>query len=190
MPTTEERILDAAMRLFARDGLGATTREIARAARVNEVTLFRHFHSKDELLREVVAGWSQRYEIDFEQLRLKTRADFRAGVQRFAETLGRKLTENEDMVRTFIGEVRRHLKLSRRLFMANPQGGRQKFIEYLRAAQKARLIRADIDPVTAADAFSGMLLAGSLRGPLTEPDYDTEHYRETCLQIFLKGVER
>ena len=40
---------------FARDGIrGATTREIARKAGVNEVTLFRHFKSKEQLLRAVL----------------------------------------------------------------------------------------------------------------------------------------
>jgi AcrR family transcriptional regulator len=44
MKGTEEKILLAATRVFARQGVsGATTREIARRARVNEVTLFRHF---------------------------------------------------------------------------------------------------------------------------------------------------
>ena len=38
---TRQRLLDAAARVFARSGLeGATTREIAREAKVNEVTLF------------------------------------------------------------------------------------------------------------------------------------------------------
>src|SRR5438132_9595373 len=52
---TRERLLNAAARTFARDGLrGATTREIAREAGVNEVTLFRHFKSKEQLLRAVL----------------------------------------------------------------------------------------------------------------------------------------
>ena len=52
---TRERLLNAAARAFARDGLrGATTREIAREAGVNEVTLFRHFKSKEQLLRAVL----------------------------------------------------------------------------------------------------------------------------------------
>src|ERR1700757_4369152 len=50
-----QRLLDAAARVFARDGLdGATTRAIAREARVNEVTLFRLFQSKENLLAAVV----------------------------------------------------------------------------------------------------------------------------------------
>src|SRR5258707_11698434 len=52
---TRRRILEAAERVFSRDGFqGATTREIAREAQVNEVTLFRHFRTRDELVRETI----------------------------------------------------------------------------------------------------------------------------------------
>src|ERR1700746_3106710 len=48
---TRKRILAAAQHVFSRDGFqGATTREIAREAGVNEVTIFRHFHTREELL--------------------------------------------------------------------------------------------------------------------------------------------
>ncbi len=41
---TETRIVEAAVQLFAQNGFkGASTRDIARLARVNEVTLFRYF---------------------------------------------------------------------------------------------------------------------------------------------------
>ena len=54
-PPTRQRLLDAAARVFARDGLtGATTRAIAREAGLNEVTLFRHFQTKERLLAAVV----------------------------------------------------------------------------------------------------------------------------------------
>ena len=52
MPTTptKEKILDAAITLVSQKGyLGATTREIARTAGVTELTLFRHFGSKENL---------------------------------------------------------------------------------------------------------------------------------------------
>jgi AcrR family transcriptional regulator len=52
---TRESLLDAAARTFSSVGIrGATTREIARKAGVNEVTLFRHFKSKEQLLRAVL----------------------------------------------------------------------------------------------------------------------------------------
>ena len=46
-----EALIDAAIRVFSEAGLrGATTRRIAQEADVNEVTLFRHFKSKDDLI--------------------------------------------------------------------------------------------------------------------------------------------
>src|SRR5579863_4053234 len=52
---TRQRILAAAQQVFSRDGFqGATTREIAREAGVNEVTIFRHFHTRDELLHSTL----------------------------------------------------------------------------------------------------------------------------------------
>src|SRR5436190_4173665 len=52
---TGQKLLEAAREVLARDGIsGATTREIARVAGVNEVTLFRKFQSKQGLLAAVL----------------------------------------------------------------------------------------------------------------------------------------
>lgn len=51
----EQKILDAALKVFASEGyFGATTRRIAEEANVAEVTLFRKFQSKENLLKEVL----------------------------------------------------------------------------------------------------------------------------------------
>ncbi|SRR6266542_29701 len=52
---TRTEILQAAATVFAQHGFrGSTTRRIADAAGVNEVTLFRYFGSKDALLKEAI----------------------------------------------------------------------------------------------------------------------------------------
>lgn len=59
LTTTREKILDAALRRFSEKGyLGATTREIAQEARVAEITLFRHFSSKEVLFEAVLSTHS------------------------------------------------------------------------------------------------------------------------------------
>jgi len=48
--STQERIIEAAAKLFSRQGFtGTSTSEIARLASVNEVTVFRHFPRKRDL---------------------------------------------------------------------------------------------------------------------------------------------
>jgi AcrR family transcriptional regulator len=52
---TRESLLDVTARLYAEHGWrGTTTRRIAEAAGVNEVTLFRQFGSKESLLLEAI----------------------------------------------------------------------------------------------------------------------------------------
>lgn len=52
---TRERIIQAALATFSENGFeGSSTREIAKRAEVNEITLFRHFQNKENLFREVL----------------------------------------------------------------------------------------------------------------------------------------
>jgi AcrR family transcriptional regulator len=54
-PSTRERVVGAATRLFAESGYGLTSmRDIARAARIRAATLYHHFESKDQLYHEVL----------------------------------------------------------------------------------------------------------------------------------------
>jgi AcrR family transcriptional regulator len=190
MKETDVRIIEAATRIFARDGVsGATTREIARAAKVNEVTLFRHFKNKDELLRRVILQSCRHYEHVFAEARFETQADLRRTVQTFAAVYAQALLEKEDFIRTFLGELTRHLKLLRGLFVESAKPSRQKFLEYLRAAQKRGLVRRGLDVTIAADTLTGMLLAGVIRRPLTTSSYKYERYVKTAVELFLKGIE-
>jgi TetR/AcrR family transcriptional regulator len=55
MVIKDEEILKAAMKIFVREGYdGATTKLIADEAGINEVTLFRKFHSKENILQAVI----------------------------------------------------------------------------------------------------------------------------------------
>ncbi len=52
---TKERILASALKLISTNGYGgASTRNIAAEAGVAEVTLFRHFSTKEQLFRELI----------------------------------------------------------------------------------------------------------------------------------------
>ncbi|MEW6109394.1 MAG: TetR/AcrR family transcriptional regulator [Nitrospirota bacterium] len=56
---TEKKILEAGLVLFSKKGyIGATTKEIAKKAGVAELTLFRHFSSKERLFKEIINRYS------------------------------------------------------------------------------------------------------------------------------------
>src|SRR5437763_10335839 len=74
--SSSERLVQAALEMFSRRGMVATTREIAEEAGVNEVTLFRLFESKERLLaavvREVVRAESEALDrVDLEDFDIK-----------------------------------------------------------------------------------------------------------------------
>lgn len=66
---TEEKILDAALKIFARKGYdAATTRTIAEESGFTEMTLFRKFHTKRNLFEQVMLRGNQQIERDASQL--------------------------------------------------------------------------------------------------------------------------
>ncbi|HEY4988825.1 MAG TPA: helix-turn-helix domain-containing protein, partial [Opitutaceae bacterium] len=107
-PPARQLLLSAAARVFARDGLeGATTRTISREAGVNEVTLFRHFGTKEHLLEAVVGsafGGKPRPAAEAPRGMRSLRADLKSFAARYEELL----VANLPLVRTMIGEIHRH----------------------------------------------------------------------------------
>src|SRR5580692_12432496 len=101
---TRERLLDAAAETFSRDGLrGATTREIARGAGVNEVTLFRHFKSKEQLLRAVLErGLAAEAAILDEHSSWKE--NLRESLEKYARHYHSLLHKNKDFAGVFLAE--------------------------------------------------------------------------------------
>lgn len=56
-----EALIEAAIKVFAEAGMrGATTRRIAQVADVNEVTLFRHFKTKEDLIQAALEAFAHR----------------------------------------------------------------------------------------------------------------------------------
>jgi len=57
--STREKIIDAAFELFSIKGyLGTTTKEIAQLANISEVTVFRHFGTKENIFEAVMQSKS------------------------------------------------------------------------------------------------------------------------------------
>ena len=189
---TRQRLLDAAARAYARSGLeGATTREIAREAAVNEVTLFRHFKTKEKLLAEVVQRtFDQQEETLAAQSPMVDAADLRADLRRYAHRYHELLKGNLPFLRALIGEIHRHQEHEVRVFKGIFAPLKNELIAAIGSARKRGLVRLGIEPRVAADVFGSMIFTEVIRRSSSHcPNYPTGRYLETCVDVFARGIE-
>lgn len=97
-----EKLLEVAARVYAEAGYrGTTTRRIAQEADLNEVTLFRHFGSKDALLREALEHVDQqaRQRLDPDA------ADPIAEMHRWALATFERFYAQRNLIRQVMGDM-------------------------------------------------------------------------------------
>jgi len=108
--STKDALLEVTARLFAEHGWrGTTTRRIAEGAGVNEVTLFRHFKSKEALLGEAIRTVATEAQPD--GLPEKP-GDMRGELVAWAISQHDRLRAKGSMIRTCLAEFEEHPELA------------------------------------------------------------------------------
>ncbi len=190
---TRDRLLEAAARVFARDGLtGATTRAIAREAGVNEVTLFRHFQTKDRLLAAVVQeNFGTRLVPSQVEIPTPT-ADLRADLLAMARCYETMLTANWALVRAMLGEMHHHLNESgeKQVLRAIFLPLKEAVIQLIESAQKAGRIRTDQRADVLSEVLLGSVFSSVLRRSVAhlKIDYSAATFLEAAVNVFLDGA--
>jgi AcrR family transcriptional regulator len=155
---TKERILNATMALVSQRGyLGATTREIAREAGVTELTLFRHFGSKERLFEQCIGKGT------FLPALKELLPDLeRMSYEQALRTIGRKfllsVKERKQMVMIMQSEMSRSPAKMRRMYGQLMDEMLGTLGAYFCALQKRGLLRRFPSEV-AARMFFGMLFS-------------------------------
>lgn len=189
-----QKILDAAAGLFARKGYqGATTREIAEEAGINEALLFRHFPSKENLY------WTLIEELCMARGRQQR-------VRKVLEKGGSDGEIFEAIAREFLSRTARDRELTRLLWftaLENHELSARFFSTFTAeiyeelAAHIRRRIRQGAfrkcDPLLAARGFLGMLvyhfLVQELFGGEQYQNFDARRAASTFSSIWLAGMQ-
>jgi TetR/AcrR family transcriptional regulator len=198
MVIKDEKILKAAMEIIVREGYdGATTKLIADEAGINEVTLFRKFHSKENILQAVIT--QQRDDA----LQALTSAFLRRlhddnssdNAPRIATTLaelGGRLIEfmktRMDLMILLISEGRRKASVAKTI-SSIPQDMIRQLEKFFEEQIQLRKMRA-VDLQTAAVTFLSFLFYYSLMKEIFGDKVikDNKKILEGFLDIFLNGV--
>lgn len=187
---TRDRLIQAAIDVLAAKGIaGATTREIANVAGVSEVTLFRHFQNKEQLL-DAVSQHITALQLETLKNQEEWTQDLRQDLLHYAWIFNNMLEEHEALVRMFIGEAQRHPDEAMRVFQQAALVNREQLVNYLRKGVERGDVRSDVDLPLAVDLFTGMLLSGMLRryvAPILR-GYERDRYIEECVDLFVRGI--
>lgn len=186
---TRQRILQAAARLFAERGYArTTTRALADAAGVNEVTLFRHFGSKQELFSAVVNAYAG--PALGAAIAGQLSGDYRQDLLAMGNLVLQALLERWEAMRLMMCEAEQFPEV-RRVLAENPRHLRRVLADYLRQQMAAGRLRP-LHAEAAAQAFWGMFFAYTfgqwlLDEPL-DPELSTEEIVAQFVDIFVAGT--
>lgn len=189
--SARERTIDAALQVFGEKGFtGSTTREIAKRARVNEVTIFRLFKSKRALYaaaiteRSPVIEISKRVEIDG----ALTTDDL---MFQNIKTVLSLLRKNKHLFMVMLGDVWRQSKAKAIIREISIQRGTEFVTGFVDAQIEAGRLRK-VDPKIAARAIMGMVqfyfLTNDLLGDGSIDEEEEDRIIRGFVSIFLDGL--
>jgi AcrR family transcriptional regulator len=152
---TRKKILESGLKLFSEKGyLGATTKEIAKKAGVAELTLFRHFTSKEKLFEEMINTYSFLPALKELLPELKG-LGYREALSEIAKRFLGRLIERRHLIRIMQAEIELYPSQVREVY--NRLFGEivKTLASYFAELQAKGMLR-DFDPELGARAFLGM----------------------------------
>jgi AcrR family transcriptional regulator len=198
MAVKDEEVLKAAMKTIVREGYdGATTKLIADEAGINEVTLFRKFHSKENILQAVIMQQRDNalQALTSAFLSRGVHEDDKGNAPRIATTLtelGDRLIEfmktRMDLMILLMSEGRRKPSVAK-VISSIPQDMIVQLRKLFEEQMRLKKIR-DVDPQLAAATFLGFLFYYSLMKELFNDKVIKENkgILDGFVDIFLNGV--
>lgn len=184
----KQRLIEAARLEFSERGIeAATTRGIAERAGCNEVTLFRHFESKQKLLAAVVQGTSEEFS-NLCECRGDFSGDLRTDLERFARVYNESLERCEGMARALIGEGRRRPTLCKELIGDVLQPFHRSIACYLDERKKDGVVREPLDTMAFAEIFTSTLMGGLLRRTSGLSGLDRDDWIREAVDILARGI--
>lgn len=154
-----DAILAAAAGVFAQHGFrGSTTRRIADAAGVNEITIFRQFGSKEALIREAMQHLTQ--AANFAPLP-DTPVDPERELTEWSESFIQHLRLRSSIIRKTMSEIEERPDMGE-CASDVPRRASNELCLYLTALKRQGMATEKFEPKTAATMLMGVIFADAM----------------------------
>jgi AcrR family transcriptional regulator len=193
-PPVDKRrqILDAAVRVFARQGFHSTrVADIADQAGVAYGLVYHYFRSKEEVLNEL---FSERWSLLLAAIEEADQngAQPREKLSAVAAFIIDSYRHDPELMKVIIVEVTRAANSFGRTHLAEIRGAYELIASIVAAGQQAGSFRRDIDPIFASMSFYGaieQLLSGWIFELIPTSDADFAKAKELVVTTICDGLE-
>lgn len=183
------RILDAAVRVFARKGyFSARVSDIARKAGVADGTIYLYFRNKEDLL---VRLFDEVMSVHVEEARAAVRA-LPSAPERLLAIAERHLTvlgANRDLAAVFQVELRQSTRFMERFTASWLRDYFALLDEVVEQGQRDGSLRADVNRKVAAKVLFGALDETVTSWLLSEKRYPLKELAGPVVDLFLRGAQ-
>ncbi|MEO1428445.1 MAG: TetR family transcriptional regulator [Cyanobacteria bacterium J06633_8] len=191
--STRQRIINAAVELFAAQGVTeTTTKAVAKSAKVNEVTLFRHFGNKHGLLLAIISESTVFQELS-EHLKnqaTESKSAYQA-LKNYCDNRLQALERSPNLLRSVVGEAGNYPLENRQALGRSLKEANHYVAEFLAIVMEREQLQGHLAPQKLASLLNIMLLGYAVMeftSEFHELWHNKDDFLEDLVSLFLMGA--
>ncbi|MDY6901713.1 MAG: TetR family transcriptional regulator [Cyanobacteriota bacterium] len=190
---TRQRIINAAVELFATQGITeTTTKAVAKLAKVNEVTLFRHFGNKQGLLLAVISESPVFNELsEYLKIQATQTTSVYQALKKYSQDRLEALEQSPNLVRSVVGEAGNYPLENRQALGRSLKEANHYVAEFLAEVMEREQLQVHLPPQKLASLLNIMLLGYAVMEFTSEYHelwHDKDEFLEDLVTLFLMGA--